>query len=180
MNTKALSTQVNDSSSATFDLAHFYHLLLSKAWVIILCFVLTLLGGVAYLIWAPKVTNRRLSSPSSRRRQRSTTSRTLSESAADIKGPEVLKTIEQASVESDLAPAGCQIQWVGQGPLIRSPQERRYGLSGHRAGGRFKSKVNVKLRRGTRLVDVTVEDKDPQRAQRLGRVDDQRIRQSEL
>jgi polysaccharide biosynthesis transport protein len=33
--------------------------------------------------------------------------------------------------------------------------------------GRFASKVNVKVRRGTRLVDVTVDDKDPQQAQRL-------------
>ena len=32
---------------------------------------------------------------------------------------------------------------------------------------RFKSKVNVKLRRGTRLIDVTVEDHDPKRAQQL-------------
>ena len=32
---------------------------------------------------------------------------------------------------------------------------------------RFKSKVNVKLRRGTRLIDVTVEDTDPKRAQQL-------------
>ena len=32
---------------------------------------------------------------------------------------------------------------------------------------RFKSKVNVTLRRGTRLIDVTVEDRDPKRAQQL-------------
>ncbi len=33
--------------------------------------------------------------------------------------------------------------------------------------GRFKSKVTVKLRRGTRLIDIMVDDKDPKQAQQL-------------
>ena len=39
----------------TFDFAHLYHLLLSKAWVIILFVVLSLFAAIAYLMWAPKI-----------------------------------------------------------------------------------------------------------------------------
>ena len=44
-----------DSPTLTFDFAHFYHLLLSKAWVIILLLFSVLFAAIAYLIWAPKI-----------------------------------------------------------------------------------------------------------------------------
>ena len=44
-----------DSPTLTFDFAHFYHLLLSKAWVIILFVILSLFAAIAYLMWAPKI-----------------------------------------------------------------------------------------------------------------------------
>ena len=44
-----------DSPTLTFDFAHLYHLLLSKAWVIILFVMLSLLAAVGYLMWAPKI-----------------------------------------------------------------------------------------------------------------------------
>ncbi len=39
-----------ESPTLTFDFAHLYHLLLSKAWVIILFVILSLSAAVAYLI----------------------------------------------------------------------------------------------------------------------------------
>jgi uncharacterized membrane protein len=53
VNTKAVSTQLIDS--LTLDFARFYHLLLFRAWVIILFFILSLFAVIAYLMWVPKI-----------------------------------------------------------------------------------------------------------------------------
>ena len=55
MNTKAIHTSMPASPAVTFDFAHIIQLLLSRAWVVILVVILTLLAAIGYLIWAPKI-----------------------------------------------------------------------------------------------------------------------------
>jgi polysaccharide biosynthesis transport protein len=168
VNTKALSTQVNDSSSATFDLAHFYHLLLSKAWVIILCVVLTLLAGVAYLIWAPKAYESRAVIAVEQETPKVNNIQDFNvENGDDTKGPEVLKTIEQALLSPTLLLQVVKSNGLDKDPLFAPPKKDGSPYLDTELAGRFAAKVTVKLRRGTRLIDVTVDDKDPQQAQRL-------------
>jgi polysaccharide biosynthesis transport protein len=166
VNTKALSTQVNDSSSATFDLAHFYHLLLSKGWVIILCIVLSLLAAVAYLIWAPKVYESRAVIAVEQESPKVNNIQDF-ENGDDAKGPEVLKTVEQALLSQTLLLQVVKSNGLDKDPSFAPPKKDGSPYLDTELAGRFGSKVNVKLRRGTRLVDVTVDDKDPQQAQRL-------------
>jgi polysaccharide biosynthesis transport protein len=166
VNTKALSTQVNDSSSATFDLAHFYHLLLSKGWVIILCIVLSLLAAVAYLIWAPKVYESRAVIAVEQESPKVNNIQDF-ENGDDTKGPEVLKTVEQALLSQTLLLQVVKSNGLDKDPSFAPPKKDGSPYLDTELAGRFGSKVNVKLRRGTRLVDVTVDDKDPQQAQRL-------------
>ncbi|MBV8417796.1 MAG: hypothetical protein JO251_21580, partial [Verrucomicrobia bacterium] len=46
---------MSDVTAANFDFGHFYHLLLSKAWVIILFVFFGFCAAIGYLFWAPKI-----------------------------------------------------------------------------------------------------------------------------
>jgi polysaccharide biosynthesis transport protein len=167
VNTKALSNQVNDSSSATFDLAHFYHLLLSKAWMIILTVILAMLAAIGYLIWAPKIYESRSVIAIEQETPKVNNIQDFNVDGEDTKGPEVLKTIEQALLSPNLLLQVVKSNGLDKDPTFAPPKKDGTPYLDTELVGRFQSKVIVKLRRGTRLVDITVDDKDPKQAQRL-------------
>jgi polysaccharide biosynthesis transport protein len=168
VNTKALSTQVNESSPPTFDLAHFYHLLLSKAWVIFLCVILALLAAIAYLVWAPKIYESRSVIAIEQETPKVNNIQDFNvENADDTKGPEVLKTIEQALMSQTLLLQVVKMNGLDKDPSFAPPKKDGSPYLDTELAGKFQSKVTVKLRRGTRLLDITVDDKDPKKAQRL-------------
>ena len=135
MNTKTLSTQVNDSPTATFDFAHFYHLLLSKSWMIILSVILTLLAAVGYLMWAPKIYESRAVIAVEQETPRVKNMQDFNADDADeMKGPEVLKTIEQALLSETLLLQVVKTNGLDKDPVICSAKEKRFALFGHRTG----------------------------------------------
>jgi polysaccharide biosynthesis transport protein len=168
VNTKALSTQVNEPSSATFDLAHFYHLLLSKAWVIILCVILTLLAAIGYLVWAPKTYESRAVIAVEQETPRVNNIQDFNaDNGEDMNRPEVIKTIEQALLSQTLLLKVVKVNGLDKDPSFARPKKDGSAYLDTELVGLFAGKVNVKQRRGTRLLDITVDDKDPQKAQRL-------------
>ncbi len=159
---------MTDSPSSTFDFAHFYHLLLSKAWVIVLVIILSLTAAVAYLIWAPKIYESKAVIAVEQESPKVNNVQDFNaDSAADINSPDFLKTIEQALLSQTLLLRIVKANGLDKDPIFAPPKKDGTAYLDSELVGRFKSKVKVALRRGTRLVDVTVEDIDPKRAQQL-------------
>jgi len=165
VNTKAISTQMTDSPGLTFDFAHLYHLLLSKAWVVILFVILSLDVAIAYLIWAPKIYESRAVIEVA---QETPKVNNIQDFNADPdRAPEVLKTIEQALLSQTLLLQVVRANGLEKDPSFAPPKKDGSAYLDTELVALFQSKVNVKVRRATRLIDVIVGDTDPKRAQQL-------------
>jgi succinoglycan biosynthesis transport protein ExoP len=168
VNTKTASAQLSEPASLTFDFAHFYHLLLHKAWVIILFVILGLSAAIAYLTWAPKIYESRAVIEVEQESPRVNNIQDFNPgNTEDINLPAVLKTIEEAFLSETLLLRVVKINQLDKDPSFAPPKEDGSAYLDSELVGKFERKVKVALRRGTRLIDVTVEDRDPQRAQQL-------------
>jgi succinoglycan biosynthesis transport protein ExoP len=168
VNTKAASTHSSDPPALTLDFNHLFHLLLSKAWVIILILVLTLCAAVAYLILAPKIYESQAvievdqATPNLNNVQDFNGG-----NGADMKLPQVLKTIEQTLLSDTLLLRVLKANGLDKDPVFAPPKKDGSVYLDSELVARFTKKVKVALRRGTLLIDITVEDEDPKRAQQL-------------
>lgn len=156
-----------DSHTLTFDFAHLYHLMLSKAWVIILTVVLFLSVAGAYLLWAPKTYESRAVIAVEQQTPRVNNIQDFNGGADDMNLPEVLKTVEQAILSESLLLQVVKANGLDKDPSFAPPKKDGSPYLDTELVNRFISKVNVKLRRGTRLIDITVDDRDPKRAKQL-------------
>ena len=167
MNTKTSSTPVSDASGPTFDFGHFYHLLLSKAWVIILFVILSLGAAIAYIWWAPKIYASRAVIAVEQGAPKVNNIQDFNSDNTDQKTADVLKTIEQALLSETLFLQVVKANGLDKDPEFAPPKKDGSAYTDTELVGLFSSKVDVKLRKGTRLIDVSVEDPDPKRAQQL-------------
>jgi len=148
-----------DSPTLTLDFAHLYHLMLSKAWVIILMVVLALCAAGAYLVWAPKVYESRAVISVEQQTPRVNNIQDFNAGGDDMNLPQVLKTVEQALLSESLLLQVVKANGLEKDPTFAPPKKDGSAYLDAELVGLFDSKVNVKLRRGTRLIDITVEDK---------------------
>jgi polysaccharide biosynthesis transport protein len=168
VNTKAISTPMIDSPSLTFDFAHICHLLLSKAWVIFLFVLFSLVAAIGYLVWAPKLYESRAVIAIEQETPKVNNIQDFNaENAEDMNLPEVLKTVEQALLSETLLLQVVKTNGLDKDPSFAKPKNDGTAYSDPELVDLFKKKVDVKLRRGTRLIDVTVDDLDPKKAQHL-------------
>jgi polysaccharide biosynthesis transport protein len=167
VNTKTPSTPPSDSAGLTFDLVHLYRLLLSKWWVIMLFAILSLGAAIAYILWAPKIYASLAVIAVEQGAPKVNNIQDFNSDAADEKTADVLKTIEQALLSDTLFLQVVKANGLDKDPDFAPPKKDGSAYTDTELVGLFGSKVNVKLRKGTRLIDVSVEDEDPQRAQQL-------------
>jgi succinoglycan biosynthesis transport protein ExoP len=159
---------MTDSSAASFDFAHLYHLLLAKLWVIVLIVIFSLLATVAYLIWAPKLYESRAVIAVEQQTPRVNNIQDFNgENAQETNSPEVLRTIEQALLSETLLVQVVYANGLDKDPLFARPKENGSPYLDTELATLFKKKVSVKVRRGTRLIDITVDDRNPKKAQQL-------------
>jgi capsular exopolysaccharide synthesis family protein len=160
-----MSTPLGDASASAFDFAYFYHLVLSKAWVIILFVIVGGCAAIAYLLWAQKIYASRAVVEVEMETPRVTNMPDID--PEDFKLPEVLKTIEQALLTDTLLLQVVKANGLDKDPSFAPPKPDGSPYTDSELVARFQSKVDAKVRRGTRLIDLTVEDPDPKRAQQL-------------
>jgi polysaccharide biosynthesis transport protein len=158
---------LNDASGLTFDFGYLYHLLLSKAWVIILFVMLCLGAAIGYICWAKKIYASRAVIAVEQGAPKVNNIQDFNSDAADEKTADVLKTIEQALLSETLFLQVVKANGLDKDPDFAPPKKDGSAYTDTELVGLFSSKVNVKLRKGTRLIDVSVEDPDPERAQQL-------------
>jgi succinoglycan biosynthesis transport protein ExoP len=166
VNTKTQSTSSSDSAGLTFDLVHLYHLLLSKWWLITLFVILSLGAAIGYICWAKKIYASRAVIEV---QQGTPKVNNMQDFNADNeqKTADALKTIEQALLSETLLLRVVKANGLDKDPEFAPPKKDGSAYSDIELVGRFESKVNVKLRKGTRLIDVSVEDPDPERSKQL-------------
>ncbi len=144
MNTKAASTHSSDPPALTLDFNHLFHLLLSKAWVIILFLVLTLCAAVAYLIWAPKIYESRAVIEVDQETPKVNNVQDFNAgNGADMKLPEVLKTIEQTLLSETLLLRVVKANGLDKDPSFAPPKKDGSAYLDSELVARFKSKVKV-------------------------------------
>jgi polysaccharide biosynthesis transport protein len=166
VNTKTSTKSLNDASGLTFDFGHLYHLLLSKAWVIILFVILCLGAAIAYLLWTPKIYESRAVIQVDQEAQKFVNTQNNS-SNEEFKSVEELTTIAQTLMSDTVLLRVIKANELDKDPLFAPPKKDGSAYLDSELVGRFKRNVTVGLRRGTRLIDVSVQDTDPKRAQQL-------------
>ena len=165
MNTKSLTASSLDPTGPTLDLAHLFHLLRSKAWLVILVMVLAASAAIAYLIWAPKIYESRAVIEVDQETPK-VTSANIQDAAPEALA-DVFKTVEQALLSETLLLRVVKANGLDKDSSFAPPKPDGSPYLDSELAKKFKSKVSVLLRRGTRLIDIIVQDKDPQRAQQL-------------
>ena len=157
-----------DSPTLTFEFAHISHLLLSKAWVILLTMVFILIAAVGYITWAPKIyESRAVLEVAQETPQIKNVQDFDGDEAWNAKSQDVLKTIEQTLLSETLMVDVVKSNGLDKDPSFAPPKKDGSPYMDSELAALFKSKVTVKLRRGTRLIDVSVDDKDRYQAKKL-------------
>jgi polysaccharide biosynthesis transport protein len=160
------STPVGDSPVIRLDFGYLYHLLLSKAWLIILLVVLSLSAAIIYLIRTPKIYESRAVIQVDQEAQKFVNTQNNS-SNEEFKSVEELTTIAQTLMSDTVLLRVIKANELDKDPLFAPPKKDGSAYLDSELVGRFMRKVTVGLRRGTRLIDVSVQDTDPKRAQQL-------------
>jgi polysaccharide biosynthesis transport protein len=161
------STPVGDSPVIRLDFGYLYHLLLSKAWLIILLVVLSLSAAIIYLIRTPKIYESRAVIQVDQEAQKFVNTQNNSGNEEEFKSVEELTTIAQTLMSDTVLLRVIKANELDKDPLFAPPKKDGSAYLDSELVGRFKRKVTVGLRRGTRLIDVSVQDTDPKRAQQL-------------
>ena len=157
-----------DSPTLTFEFAHISHLLLSKAWVILLTMVFILIAAVGYLTWTPKIyESKAVLEVAQETPQIKNVQDFDGDEAWNAKSPEVLKTIEQTLLSETLMIDVVKTNGLDKDPSFAPPKKDGSAYMESELAAMFKSKLSVKLRRGTRLIDIAVDDKDRNQAKKL-------------
>jgi succinoglycan biosynthesis transport protein ExoP len=165
VDTQAPSPSLSDPPKLTLDFPHLYHLLLRKSWLIILCIVLSLLAAIAYLMYAPKIYDSRAVIQVEQETPKFVKIQDIN--PEDFKSIEDLKTVEQALLSDTLLLRVVKANGLDKDPSFAPRKADDSSYLDSELVQRFKSKLVVALRRGTRLIDIVVQDRDPKRAQQL-------------
>ena len=137
-----------------------FSILLRRSWIVVLCVVL----ATAAMLWVagqlPK-------------KYRATGSVFVGSQAPlvlDIRAvaPEETRDLEQMrSVEQGMMATSLMMKVIEANNLADDPSFAPPGSGSQALVGLLAARVNVGLRRGTRIIDLSVEDTDPERAKRL-------------
>jgi polysaccharide biosynthesis transport protein len=155
------------SSILRFDVGYLARLLLSRAWFIILVVLVAVAAAIAYLIVTPKIYESQAVIEVQQEAQKVTNIQDINKE--DYKNSDALKTVEQSLLSDTLLLRVVKVNGLDKDPEFAPPRKDGSAYSDIELAGLFGSKVSVSLRRGTRLIDVSVDDEDPERAQQLAK-----------
>jgi succinoglycan biosynthesis transport protein ExoP len=168
--TKGIPTQLVDVPTRSFGFAHFFGLLLSKAWLIVFFAAFSLLAAAIYLILAPKLYESRTAVEVEDKAPRISNVQdfeTGNSGEQDLNLAETIKTIEQALTSNTLLLRVVKTNGLDKDLLFAPLKKDGSAYTDSELAERFKKRFKIANRRGTRLIDITVKDTDTKRAQRL-------------
>ncbi len=139
-----------------------YHLLRRRAWLISACTVVALFAGMAYLARTPKIYAAR--TVVQVEPNETNVINIQSVTSEDASTADLLKTVEQNFMSKDLLLRVVKSPGLGDNPAL-IPGRAGQPISDEALLGVATKAVSVKLRRGTRLLDIVTQHTDPQIAQ---------------
>jgi polysaccharide biosynthesis transport protein len=148
-------------SPSPLEFRTLYHLLLEKSWIIIFCFVASLLVTAAHLHKAPRIFAATATIQVEQQEQKIVKFEKIQQE--DLRYLDVLRTIEQALVSRPLLERVVQANNLTQ--TFASPDGTQ--PSKEKVASMLAGMVDVRLRRGTRLIDVTVASTDPKLCEKV-------------
>ncbi|MGD7651739.1 MAG: GumC family protein [Verrucomicrobiales bacterium] len=142
------------------DPTRYLGVLLSRGWIVMLCSVL---GAAGLLFLASRMEKTYLAKGSVYIGSQAPMVLDIQAvSPEGTKDLEEMRSVEQRMSSSTLLMRVIKAMKLDEDPVLAAGNPSDEGLV-----NRFAARVGVGLRRGTRIIDVTVEDADPERARRL-------------
>jgi capsular exopolysaccharide synthesis family protein len=134
-----------------------------KAWVVVLCILTAGLAGVAYIAWSPKIY--RAQAVILVEQEQPKVVKIEDVESEDLKAAESLKTIEQSLTGANLLLGLIDRNELRQDPAflptLKRPATDKQLVE---ALGR---QLSARIRYGTRLIDITVDDRSPVMAEKI-------------
>ncbi|HYZ73745.1 MAG TPA: Wzz/FepE/Etk N-terminal domain-containing protein, partial [Chthoniobacterales bacterium] len=160
-------THAGGSPLLRFDFGYVFRLLLSRAWFIILVVLLALAGAISYLMIAPKIYSAFATVEVQQEADKVTNITDIDKE--EYKNNDALKTVEQSLLSDTLLLRVVKANGLEKDPEFAPPKKDGSAYSDMELAALMSKKVSVSLRRGTRLIDIYVDDEDPQRAALLAK-----------
>jgi polysaccharide biosynthesis transport protein len=134
-----------------------------KAWMVMLCMLIPGLLGAAYISWSPKIY--RAQAVIRVEQEGRKVLKIEDVQSEDLKPEESLKTIEQSLTGKELLLGLIDRNGLRQDPAFLPKLKRP--ATDNRMVEALGKRLSAKIRRGTRLIDITVDDQSPVMAQKI-------------
>jgi polysaccharide biosynthesis transport protein len=134
-----------------------------KAWVVMLCILMAGLAGAAYIAWSPKIY--RAQAVIRVEREGRKVLKIEDVESGDLKAEESLKTIEQSLTGTELLLGLIDRNGLRQDPAFLTELKRP--ATDNQMVETLRNHLSARIRYGTRLIDITVEDRSPVMAQKI-------------
>jgi polysaccharide biosynthesis transport protein len=157
----------------TIDFHRLANLLRAKKWIIATVICVTFLAAVGGIVWTPKIYVSRAVIQVPQETQKVfniSDEKVFNISDESDDKPETLdylNTVVQAFTSRNLMLRVIKATGLGKDPGFAPPRKDGSLYSDIELANRMAQKVSLSVRRGSRLIDVTVSDKNPQMAQKL-------------
>ena len=148
-----------------FDFHRLANLLRAKAWTIAAVACVIFVAAAAYLIWAPRVYESRAVIQVQQEAQKVVNIANVSEEKPETN--DYLNTVVQAFTSRKLMLRVIRSSGLDKDPVFAPPKKDGSPYSEIELADRMSRKVDVSLRRNTRIVDITVSDTNPEMARML-------------
>ena len=164
MDAKSTPTRpLSEPAHGLLDLARLGHVFLRRWWLAVLCAALGGAGAAYYLSRTPRIYAATAVLQLAQQGREIVKFQDAAESE-DYRSPEVVKTFEQVLTGGTLLLRVVQANHLAADPAFAPPKANGAPYLDSELIERMAAKVFVNVRRGTRLLDVSVEDRDPVKA----------------
>ena len=159
-NSRSPARPKHDPVGNPIDFRVIYYTLRERAWVIGLCLLIAAIGTTAYLLRAPKIYAGKLILQVEQEEQKILNIQRVQQE--DPQTAEFLKTVEQTLQSRALLERVLDTNNLAGDPRFQEPKPGKPPLTREQLVERLSKMLETKLRKGTRLIDVTVEHTDPE------------------
>jgi capsular exopolysaccharide synthesis family protein len=158
---KAIHASIEELGTIT-DFRRIYYLLWQRWWIIAIFMGLSMLASLGYVMRQPKIYESRAVVQVQQSEQQVVNIDGVSQE--NPSSPDFINTVVQSIMSRNLMLRVIDANKLRTNPTFVAPGAKPTDIQ---LADKLRSKVKASLRRGTRLIDITVEDKDPVMARDL-------------
>lgn len=145
------------NQTASLDVRTLYFLIRDRAWIILLCLILAAFGTAAYLVKTPKIYAAKSVLQVEQEEAKILNIERVQQE--NLQSQEVLKTIEQTLQSRAMLQRVIEANQLDKNPKFVGNGEQT--PTKEQLVSKLGNMVDVRLRKGTRLIDINVEHTDP-------------------